>query len=147
MSELQYRFWLIQKELSFEEAYSLLRQGKLASPCAYLHLYVAKYIESTTRWIASQPVWERVSWSGYGLTLSGPVIIQADGALALEKICDMWAALFAQSPQQLLLKDIPYVHHDDRILERDATIRDLQTIADFAKTVQAGDHYILQIGL
>lgn len=58
------------------------------------------YIYDTLLWIRTINPSNSQEWSGYGLNLYGPTIINKNGAEVAKHVFGAWASLFMQGPQE-----------------------------------------------
>jgi hypothetical protein len=145
---MKYSFYLFKKDIHYKDAFNLIRQHNYVDfPVVDIHIYIINYINVTSQWIPTFIMINDYVSSKYGLHHLGPVIIEQEGALLLEKICNMWSTLFATSSEQLSLNEAPYFQFESRILNRDEVISSLKDLACFAKMVKEGSYYIIQMGM
>jgi hypothetical protein len=115
---------------------------------------VCMYMSDTLEWIPSRNPANEAEWPGYGLNLYGPTVVSSEGAMIAEQVFSAWAQLFAAAPTRFsLVQGWERVQDgsEGRIrrfhVEREETVEALRQLADLARTVTHGEHFLLHLGI
>ena len=119
-----------------------------------LHDDVMFYIWDTLNWI---PTFNPSTGAQQmGLNLQGVTVIDRSGATKAATLFRLWAALFAEGPEPLVLtgsfeyiegQDPAQGHLQRLIFDRALIVRAFQRLAEYADRVSTGGFYILHLGI
>jgi hypothetical protein len=114
------------------------------------------YIADTLAWIPTINPANQQHWSGCGLNLAGPTIINHHGATIAGQIFAAWATLFMHGSTTLTLRgpwtepaesDAAQAGYGAQHRDRDALVTTLQHLAAYAEQARGGQFYILHLGM
>jgi hypothetical protein len=168
MSGLYHNFWLFREgERSYTNYRDLLPRR---DPPACLHDdFLIGYLWNTLSWIPTlNPRENMASIATQGLNRWGPTIINHTGGAAFQRLCNTWAQLFSQGPEQLKLTG-PLViswpfEEDEHMMERgqlmklsrrfaqltfqrDELVLTFTTLAQFGAQAATGEFFIFHFGV
>jgi hypothetical protein len=119
----------------------------------HLHDDVLRYFDDTLQWIPALNPAKRPMEPVQGLCDWGPTIINRSGGLIAAQVFGRWADLLVCGPEQLVLTGgwcMPPEgpgHYDKLKVERDPLVTTLRTLANWARQVEGGSHFILHLGV
>ena len=152
-----HEFWLLQtNEWSYSPHHNIHALRKHPTHIT-LHDTILWYMSDSLEWIETANPAMR-NQPGYGLNMYGLTMITEQGATRFESVLTTWAALFCHGPETLRLTGEwmfynPYKgkrnngRYEVIMIERDPLVTTLRTLAEYARSVQAGQHFILHFGL